>query len=151
MSLQQEIKSGIMEAMKAHEQVRLDVLRGMSSAFMNELVAKGKKPQDELSDEEALVVITKLAKQRKDSIEQFTKGGREDLVGEEKAQLEVLEKYLPKLMEKSEVEVVVKNLKEKSGITDPKEKGKFMAEVMRELKGKADGMLVKTVVDEVFG
>lgn len=150
MSLQQEIKAGIMEAMKAKEQVRLDVLRGMSSAFMNELVTKGKKPNEELSDEEVIVVITKLAKQRKDSIEQFTKGNREDLVTEERAQLDVLEKYLPKLMDKSEIEVVVRSLKEKSEITDTKEKGKFMAEVMKELKGKADGMLVKNVVDEVF-
>ena len=75
--LHEQIKNGIKEAMMAKDQVRLETLRGMSAAFTNELVAKGRKPNEILGDEEVLAVITRLSKQRKDSIEQFTKGGRQ--------------------------------------------------------------------------
>jgi uncharacterized protein YqeY len=74
--LHTDIKEGIKEAMKARDAVRLDTLRGISTAFTNELVAKGKTPQDMLTDEEALSVMTRLAKQRKDSIAQYRAGGR---------------------------------------------------------------------------
>lgn len=148
--LQEQIKSSIKEAMMAKDSVRLETLRGMSAAFMNELVAKGKKPQDTLTDEEALAVITRLAKQRKDSIDQFKKGNREDLVAEETAQLAILETYLPKLMDKSEIETVVKNKKAEIGDIDGTKKGMFMATIMKELKGKADGAVVKEVVDALF-
>ncbi len=148
--LQEQIKSSIKEAMMAKDAVRLETLRGMSAAFMNELVAKGRKPQDVLTDEEALAVITRLAKQRKDSIEQFKNGGRDDLVKEESAQLAVLEAYLPKLMDRTEVEQVVKAKQTELGITDASKKGMLMAGVMKDLKGKADGTLVKEVVDSLF-
>ncbi len=148
--LQEQIRSEIKEAMMAHDAVRLEVVRGMTTAFTNELVAKGKKPTETLSDEEALAVITRLAKQRKDSIDQFTKGGREDLVAEERAQLAVLEKYLPKMMDRAEVEKIVRAKKDELGITDATKKGMLMAGVMKDLKGKADGMVVKEVVDSLF-
>jgi uncharacterized protein YqeY len=148
--LHEQIKNSIKEAMMAKDAVRLETMRGVSAAFMNELVAKGRKPNEMLSDEEALAVIARLAKQRKDSIEQFKKGNREDLVAIEESQLAVLEAYLPKLMEKDEVEAFVKNKKETLGITDATKKGSLMLEVMKELKGKADGSLVKQVVDSMF-
>lgn len=148
--LHEEIKTGIKEAMMAKDTVRLETLRGMSAAFTNELVAKGKTPQEKLSDEEALAVITRLAKQRKDSIEQFKKGGREDLVAEETAQLQVLNTYLPKMMDKAEVEKIVKAKQTELGVTDASKKGMLMSGVMKELKGKADGALVKEVVDGLF-
>lgn len=148
--LHEEIKNQIKEAMRARDTVRLEVLRGMVTAFTNDLVAKGRKPQDFLTDEEALAVITRLSKQRKDSIDQYTKGGREDLVAEEKAQLAVIETFLPKLMDKSEVEVVAKKIQADLGITDVTKKGMLMAGVMKELKGKADGSVVKEVVDTLF-
>jgi uncharacterized protein YqeY len=150
MSLQLDIKSQIIEAMKAKDTLRLEVLRGFSSAFTNELVAKGRKPQDELSDEEAIAVITKLSKQRKDSIDQFTKGNRPDLVEVEQAQLAIIETYLPKLMDKSEVETIAKAKKDELAITDATKKGLLMAALMKDLKGKADGMVVKEVVDSLF-
>ena len=96
-----------------------------------------------LSDEEALTVITRTAKQRKDSIEQFKAGGREDLVEEEQAQLSILESYLPKLMDKEEVLKIVKEKQNELGITDATKKGMLMAEIMKVLKGKADGSVVK--------
>ena len=148
--LHEKIKNGIKEAMIARDTVRLEVLRGMSASFMNELVAKGRKPNELLTDEEALVVITRLAKQRKDSIEQFKKGNREDLVKEESAQLAILETYLPKLMEREEVEKIVKAKKEELGVIDATGKGILMAETMKELKGKADGAVVKQVIDSLF-
>ena len=148
--LHEQIKNNIKEAMMAHDAVKLETYRGMSAAFTNELVAKGRKPNEMLSDDEAIAVITRMSKQRKDSIEQFTKGNREDLVKEEQAQLEILETYLPKLMEKGEVESVVKAKKEELGITDATGKGKLMSAIMKDLKGKADGALVKEVVDSLF-
>jgi len=148
--IHEQIKNGIKEAMMAKDAVRLEVMRGMSAAFMNESVAKGKKPNEMLSDEEVLAVITKLAKQRKDSIEQFKNGNREDLVAEEQAQLDILNTYLPEMMSREEILKVVQAKKEESGIIDVKEKGKFMAGVMQQLKGKADGAMVKEIVDSLF-
>ena len=120
------------------------------AAFTNELVAKNRKPQEILSDEEALAVITRMAKQRKDSIEQFRKGDREDLVKEEQDELQILETYLPKMMEKDEVEKIARAKKDELSITDPTKKGMLMSALMKELKGKADGMTVKEVVDSLF-
>lgn len=134
----------------AKDAVRLEVYRGMSAAFTNELVAKGRKPQEMLSDEDALLVITRLSKQRKDSIEQYHKGGREDLVAEEQAQLAVIETFLPELMSREEIIKVATAKQSELGITDPTKKGMLMAAVMKDLKGKADGMVVKDVVDGLF-
>lgn len=148
--LHEQIKNGIKEAMMAKDALRLKVFRGMSAAFTNELVAKGKKPNEMLADEEALAVITRLAKQRKDSIEQFKKGNREDLVKEEESELAILETFLPKLMEKTEVEKIAKQKKDELNIIDATKKGMLMSALMKELKGKADGMVVKEVVDSLF-
>lgn len=148
--LHEQIKNGIKEAMMAKDALRLKAFRAMSAAFTNELVAKNKKPQDMLTDEEALVVITKLAKQRKDSIDQFKKGGREDLVKEEAEELAIFETYLPKLMDKAEVEKIAQTKKDELGITDATKKGMLMAALMKDLKGKADGMTVKEAVDGLF-
>ena len=148
--LHQNIKEEIKKAMKAKEQVRLDVLRGVLAAFTNELVAKKRKPDEILSDEDALAVINRLAKQRKDSIEQFKKGGREDLVKEEEVQLKILEAYLPEMMPREEIEKIAKAKKEELGITDPAKKGMLMSALMKELKGKADGAMVKELVDNLF-
>jgi len=148
--LHEEIKGEIKKAMMAKDTVRLEVMRGLVTAFMNELVATNRTPQDMLTDEEVIKVITRASKQRKDSIEQFTKGGRMDLVEEEKPQLAILEAYLPKLMDKSEVEVIAKAKKDELGVTDPTKKGMLMSAVMKDLKGKADGTVVKEVVDSLF-
>lgn len=148
--LHEDIKNSIKEAMMAKDTVKLETLRAMVSAFMNDLVAKGRKPQEMLNDEEALTVITRLSKQRKDSIEQFKKGNREDLVKVEEAQLAILEKYLPKMMDKAEVEKIAKAKKEELGITDATKKGMLMSALMKDLKGKADGTVVKEAVDGLF-
>jgi len=148
--LHEQIKNGIKEAMMAKETVKLRTLRSMLASFTNELVAKNRKPQEMLKDDEATAVIAKLAKQRKDSIDQFKKGGREDLVKEEESELAILETYLPKMMDKSEVEKIASAKKSELGINDIAKKGMLMSTLMKDLKGKVDGTLVKEVVDSLF-
>ena len=87
--LHEQIKNGIKEAMMAHDSIKLETYRGMVAAFTNELVSKSRTPQEMLGDEEVLAVIARLAKQRKDSIEQFRKGSRGDLVKLDEAQLRI--------------------------------------------------------------
>lgn len=148
--IHEQIKNSIKEAMMAKDNVRLLTYRNMLSSFTNELVSKGKKPNEMLADEEAIAVIARLSKQRKDSIEQFKKGNREDLAAKEQEELAILETYLPKMMEKNEVEKIAKIKKEELGITDATKKGMLMSALMKDLKGKADGSVVKEVVDLMF-
>jgi len=148
--LHEQIKNNIKEAMMAKDIVRLETYRGMLASFTNELVSKNRKPNEILTDEEAIIVIARLSKQRKDSIEQFRKGNREDLVRKEQAELAILETYLPKLMDKSEVEKIARVKKDELGITDIAKKGILMSALMKDLKGKADGAVVKEAVDLLF-
>jgi len=150
MTLHEQIKNNIKDSMKAGDKVRLEVMRGLVTAFTNELVATGRTPQDMLTDEQAIAVITRASKQRKDSIEQFTKGNRMDLVVLEKAQLAILEEFLPKLMSTEEVEKIVKSKYDELEVKDPAKKGMFMSSLMKELKGRADGAMVKEAVDKLF-
>lgn len=150
MSLQEQITESMKEAMKAKEAVRLGVLRAVKTAFTNELVATNRTPQDSLTDEEALAVITRESKKRKDAIQQFTTAGREELAADEKAELAVLETYLPKMMSKEEILKVVEEKKSALGVNDKSGMGQLIGAVMGELKGKADGGDVKEVVESVL-
>jgi uncharacterized protein YqeY len=148
MTIQEQIKEDMKGAMKSKDEARLSVTRGLISSFTNELVASGKTPQDPIDDENALIVITRAAKQRKDSIEQFEKGGRPELAESEKAELAVLEEYLPEMMSEEEIKKVVDAKIDALGISDKSDMGKLIGAVMSELKGKADGSDVKKVVEE---
>lgn len=150
MSLQTDIKSQVIEAMKAKDATRVSVLRGLSAAFTNELVAKKMKPDGELSDEDALAVISREARKRKDSIEQFEKGGRPELAEDEKKELSILEVYLPAQMSEQEIMNYVKGKQAELSMTDATKKNQFMGMVMKDLKGKADGNLVKASIDSLF-
>lgn len=150
MNLHSTLKEQIKDAMKAHDAVRLGVLRGLVSGCTNELVALKRTPQDELSDEEVLNVIRRAVKQRKDSIDQFTKGGRADLANTENAELDVLLTYLPQMMSEDEVMAFAKSKMEEIGVVEKSKAGMFMGTLMKELKGKADGDVVKTVVDKLL-
>lgn len=145
--MHQQIKSSLKEAMMAKDEVKLSVIRGLLSSFTNELVAKGKTPQDQLTDEEALAVISRATKQRKDSIKQFIDGGRPELAESEKAELAILESYLPAQMSEDEIKAFVEAKKVELGITDKSRALDLVKAVMPELKGKADGALVKQVID----
>ncbi len=150
MSLQIDIKTHMVEAMKAKDAVKLQTLRGLLSAFTNELVNLKRTPQDMLSDEEVLAVIRRAVKQRKDSIEQFIAGGRPELADDEKAELTVLETYLPALMSEEDVMKIALAKKEEMGEIDKSKAGQFMGMLMKDLKGKADGDVVKKVVDSLL-
>jgi uncharacterized protein len=147
MSLQTDIKSQMIEAMKAKDATKVSVLRGLMSSFTNELVAKGKMPQDELTDDEAMTVISRAVKQRKDSIDQFEKGGRPELAADEKVELAILEAYLPAQMSREEIFAYVQE-KAKAGFEKEKA-GQFMGMIMKDLKGRADGTVVKEAVDSL--
>lgn len=150
MTLHEQIKGEVKTAMLAKEAVRLSVVRGMLAAFTNELVATGKTPQDILGDEGALKVIKRLSNQRKDSIEQFEKGGRPELAESEKAELAFLDTYLPTLMSREEIMVVALAKKDALGVTDKSKAGQLTGAIMKDLAGKADGGDVKAVVDQLF-
>lgn len=148
--IQQTIRDEIKKAMLARETLRLEVLRGLLSAFTNELVATKRTPQDALPDEDALKVIKRASNQRKDSIEQFVKGGRADLAEKERAELVIIEAFLPETMSKEEIRIVAEAKKLELGVAHKSKMGIFMGAVMKELKGKADGADVKKVVESLF-
>ena len=149
MTIHQQIKDGIKQAMIAKDTVRLTTLRGVSAAFMNEIVAK-KSTEAELSDEDAISIIRKLVKQRKDSIDQFIKGGRPELAESEEAEMKILDGFLPQLMSREDIKKIVEAKKAEAGEIDKAKMGVFMGGIMKDLKGKADGALVKEVIDEIF-
>jgi uncharacterized protein YqeY len=146
----QELKEGIKDAMRAKDAVRLAVLRGLSAAATNEAITKGKGPDGMLDPDELMTVIMRAAKQRKDSIEQFVAGGRPELAEGEKAELAVLETLLPAQMSRAEIEEAVKAKATEMGVTDKTGANKLMGMLMKDLKGKADGTIVKEVVDGMF-
>lgn len=148
--LQQQIKDQLKESMKARDEVRTMVLKGLLSAFTNELVAQRKKPSEDLPDTDALNVIKRAVKQRKDSIEQFRKGGREDLATNEEKELEFLSAYLPETMSVEEIKKLAEVKKAELGIEDKSKMGMIMGALMKDLKDKADGGDVKEAVESLF-
>jgi hypothetical protein len=145
-----QIKSELKDALKAKDEVRLSTIRNMLTAFTNELVATKRKPDEKLPDEEVVGVIRRLAKQRKESIEQFRSGNRPDLALKEEAELKVLEAYLPQMMSRDEIKKIAETKKAEMGVTDKSKMGILMGAVMKELKGRADGGDVKAVVEEIL-
>ena len=149
MTIHKQIKDEIKDAMIKKDSLRLTTLRGLQAAFTNEIIAK-KIKGDEIPDEEALAVIRRLVKQRKDSILQFTKGGRMDLAKNEKNEMEILEKFLPQMMSEEEITKIVLAKKAGVGEIDKSKLGQFIGIIMKELKGRADGVLVKEVVEKIL-
>jgi len=153
-NLHKTIKEQIIVAMRAKDALRLDTLRGLNALIMNEMLAAKPPIKSEfLPDDKVLALIKRSAKQRKDSIEQFTAGHRLDLVAKEQAELKILEAFLPKLMSSKEVKAIVKAHIERlksAGNFDPKSAGKLTGTIMKELAGKADGADVKAAIDELL-
>lgn len=150
MSIHETTKAGIPDAMRAKDTVRLTTYRSLVTMMTNEVVAKKRKPDELLSDEEALAVLKRAANQRKDSIQQYESGGRPELAETEKEELAVIEELLPAQMPREEIEAVVKAKIAALGVTDKSGAGKLTGAVMQELKGKADGGAVKEVVDSLL-
>ncbi len=148
--LHDKIREEIKNAMKAKDEVRLLVMRGVLTALTNELVATKRKPTDILSDEEVITVITRLSKQRKESISQFESGGRAELAENEKKELAILEEFLPEMMSSEDIKKIAMAKMSELGMNDPSKKGMLVGALMKDLKGKADGGDVKNVVDQLF-
>lgn len=136
--------------MLAKDAVRLGVLRGLIAAFTNENVTLKRKPDQELTDEEVITVIQRQAKQRKDSIEQFEKGGRPELAADEKAELTILEEYLPLQMTREEIVEAVKAKMTELDISAKADMNKLIGPIMKDLKGRADGKVVQEVISTLL-
>ena len=148
MALNEQVAQDITAAMKARDQARLSALRMLKAAIVNKGVEKGR----DLEDAEILQVVSSLVKQRRDSIEQFSKAGRTDLVDKESGEIAVLERYLPPAASAEEVEAAVAAAIAESGATSPKDIGKVMKAVMPKLAGKnADGRTINEAVRRKLG
>ncbi len=150
MSIHTDLRTSLKEAMKAKDEVKLRTVRSIMTACTNELVATSRTPQDELKDEEALAVIKRLAKQRKESIVQYEAAGRPELAAPEKEELVVLESYLPTLMSREAILPIAEATKTELGVTDKAKLGILVGAVMKKLQGQADGADVKAVVESLF-
>jgi uncharacterized protein YqeY len=150
MAIHETLKKSIPDALRAHDEVRLRTVRSLVTAMTNEVVAKKRKPDEFLTDEEALTVLKRASSQRKDSIEQFEKASRNDLAEPEKAELAIIESYLPSQMSREEIIPIAKAKMAELNVSSKAGAGKFTGALMKELKGKADGGDVKAVVDSLL-
>lgn len=144
MSLIEQIEADLATAMKLGDTVGTGILRLLKNSLKNEQIKSG----HELSDEETLKVLAREAKQRRDSIEAYKKGGRDDLVAEESAELEVIERYRPRGMEADELARLVDRVIAETKATDRTQTGRVIGLVMGLAKGRADGGEVARMVRE---
>lgn len=164
MSLKEKVQQDLNKAVKEKEILASSTLRMLSAAVLNKEKEKRYKISKErpdlreeelakeshLTDEEVLTVIASEAKKRKEAIEGFTKGGREDAANKEKKELEILEKYLPKQFSEEEIQKLVKEAIEKVGAKEIRDIGKVMSDLVPKIKGKADGSAVSRIVRDLL-
>ena len=146
MSLTEQLKNDMKTAMKARDKIRLSVVRMLRAELQKAELAK----KEDLSAEEELTVITRMAKQRRESIVAFEAGGRTELADKEKAELKVLEAYLPEQMSRDEVVELTKKIITEVGAAAKSDMGKVMGKLMPQLKGKFPGKEVRPIVDELL-
>jgi uncharacterized protein YqeY len=151
MKLHEQIEAELKSALKSGEKEKTGALRFLISAIKNHQIEIKGKGEEYLKDEEVIAVIRKQVKQRKDSITEYEKGGRKELAEKEKAELVILENYLPAGASEEKIREIVKAKKEELGIEDRTGFGRLMGESMKELKGQASGDAVKKVVEEELG
>ncbi|MCA0986093.1 GatB/YqeY domain-containing protein [Guptibacillus algicola] len=144
MSLNDRLTTDMKVAMKNKEKQKLSVIRMVKSSLQNESIKLG----HDLTEEEELTVLTREVKQRKDSLQEFDKAGRSDLVQNLDEELSILTAYLPKQLSEEEVELLVKQVIAETGATSKQEMGKVMGALMPKVKGKADGGLVNRLVQK---
>jgi uncharacterized protein len=149
MSLKASVESEIKKAMLAKEKVRLTALRAIKSLILLEETKEG--AGESLSQEEEMKLLTKAAKQRKDSAEIYKQQQREDLYEVEMAELAIISEFLPKQLSEEEIEHAVKEIIAEVGATSPKDMGKVMGVASKNLAGKADGKLISQKVKELLG
>lgn len=148
MSLSNNIAEEMKAAMRAKDKVRLETLRAIKSAI---LMANTEAGAGELSADDEMKILLKLAKQRKDSLEIYEQQGREDLATDERAQLEVISGFLPKQMTEEELEAYLKELFTRLNVQGPQDMGKVMGTASKELSGKADGKAISAKVKQLLG
>ncbi|MGA1263304.1 MAG: GatB/YqeY domain-containing protein [Prochlorothrix sp.] len=151
MSLKDRVSDEIKAAMKAKDKIRLETVRGIKKVILEKESDIRGEGREELTPEEELAIVMQLAKQRRDSIEQYQKADRPELAEKEAQELAILEEYLPKQLSEAEVRAVVEEIIAEVGASSPKEMGKVMGPVMARLKGQADGKLVQTIVKACLG
>ena len=144
MSLIEKIDIELIKALKSGEKEKVVVLRGLKSDIKYKKIEKG----ENLTNEEVIAVLSVNTKKIRDSIEQFDKGGREDLVTKEKAALKIISEYLPEQLGEEELRGIVKQAVEESGAESPQQMGLVMKIVMPKIKGRADGKLVSKLATE---
>lgn len=147
MTLQERLMEDLKTAMRARDEVRKSTLRMLRSA----IGYREKETQRSLSDEEVLDVIAKQVKQRQDSIAEYTKGRRQDLVDQERAEMEILMAYLPQQLTREEIANLARAAIQKLNVTDLKQQGLVMKELLPHVKGRADGKTVNEVVRQLLG
>jgi uncharacterized protein len=151
MSLKEQIGEDIKTAMKAKDKLRLQTVRGIKKAILDKEVELRPQGQDSLTPEQEIELLSQQAKQRRDSIEQFTNAGRDDLVEKESQELAIIETYLPEQVSDEEVAKIIDELIASSGATTMKDLGKVMGPAMKQLKGKADGKKIQELVKSRLG
>ena len=148
MTLKDTIAHDLNDAMRARDETRKSALRMLTAALKNaEIDARGKP----FGDAEAVTVVQKQVKQRRDSIEEFTRANRPDLAEKERAELAILETYLPLQASREEIETAARRIAAETGASGPRDIGKVMPVLVREFAGKADGRMVNEVVRAVLG
>jgi uncharacterized protein YqeY len=143
MSLLKQIDQDLIKALKSHDQETVTTLRGLKSDIKYLQI---NNQLEKLTDDDVLTVLSSAAKRRKDSIEQFTTGGRDDLVAKETKELKIIKNYLPEEMSEEAIEALVKEAVTESGAQAISDLGKVMKVLMPKVKGKADGKLVNQIV-----
>jgi len=150
MTLNERIVKDLTSAMKSGQKTRLETLRTLRAALMEREIEKRGTGEPMTPDDEVAVLMN-AAKKRKESIEMFGKGGRNDLVEQEGKELEIINEYLPKMMSPEEIRTVVAAVVSQVGASSPADFGKVMPVVMKQLKGKADGKIVQELVRKSLG
>lgn len=151
MSLKDRISEDIKAAMKAKDAIRLETVRSIKKVILEKETSVRPQGQDALTESQELEVLAQVAKQRRDSIEQYRKAGRDDLADKEAQELAIIEEYLPKQLSDEEVSAVIDETIASAGATSMKDMGKVMGPVMQKLKGRADGQKVQAMVKEKLG
>jgi uncharacterized protein YqeY len=146
MSLLTTLNDDIKTAMKAKDKDTLSVLRMLKTAIQNEQIKAGR----DLNGEEELTVLSREMKQRRDSLAEFEKAGRDDLADKAKIEITIVEKYMPEQLSEDDIRQIVQAAIDQTGATSTKEFGKVMGAVMPKVKGKADGNQVNAIVKELL-
>lgn len=146
MSLLGKLNDDMKQAMKDKDKLKLSVIRMVKSSVKNEEINQGK----ELTDDQVLALLNRELKQRRDSLQEFEKAGRDDLAEQNRAEIEVLLQYLPKQLDEAEIRLIVEETIGQVGAASKKDLGKVMGALMPKVKGKADGNLVNKIVQELL-